>query len=432
MEFKRITSCRVCGSPRLKKYLDLGFQPLANALISKPGEVKKYPLQVLFCEECSLSQLSVVVDPEILYKNYPYHSSVSKTFQDHCYDMALTVSEVYGDGEKVLMDVAANDGCLLEQFEKTGEYHWLIGVEPSENLAKILKSKGFDARCEFYGSDQPLPKSNVITATNVMAHVDDVRGFVSGIARDLAIWKSMCVVEVPYVYDLLKGNEFDTIYHEHLSYFSFKAIKRLFSDCGLRIFRVDRLKIHGGSLRIYACRDEFTVDYYPEGYKKTGQKRDKDMVRSKRVSSEIIFPTHKSIREIEKFEEKNGVGVFKTYQKFSRSFWGVRESLIMLLRKIKRKGKTVVGYGASAKGISLLNYCNIDVSYIPAIVDETKAKQGKFTPGGNIPIVSKDHFDTTHPDYIALMSWNFAKELKSKTKHLGAKYITAIPEVTVE
>lgn len=435
MNYRIVTNCRICNSTRLRKYLDLGNLPLANGLLNYPStEFRRYPLQVLFCDECSLSQLSIIVDPKTLYKDYPYHSSVSETFKKHCLEMANTVKEILGPKEctplSPILDIAANDGCLLEQFKAVG-FEWLVAVEPAENLIKECEKKGLRTVKGFWNDETAkiVPGCDVITATNVLAHVDDVKGFVTNIAKSLSrVRNSFCVIEFPYLVDLISKVQFDTIYHEHLSYFLFKPIKRLFKECGLRIFRVDRLSIHGGSLRIYACHEKYQ-DF--EKSTSSGKDYDKKLVD---VPSEDVYPTEKSVKELERFEKTQNLYDFKTYQKFAEKILEIKDFLQKLLLDLKRKRKKVVGYGASAKGTTLLNYCNVDSTHIKAIVDDTKAKQGKFIPGCKIPIVSKDYLDKEQPDYIVLLSWNFSTEIIQKTlkfKERGVRYILPVPQVEV-
>lgn len=405
MDYKFVTECRICGSSNLRKYLDLGNQPLANNLVEGLS-AKKYPLQVLFCEKCSLSQLSIVVSPKILYKDYPYRSSISQTFKEHCKDMALIIKGLFKDapGNPLVVDIASNDGCLLEQFRTQGYY--TMGVEPCKELAKEAAKKDINTINEFFSEKlvSRIPACDVITATNVLAHIDDIKGFIKACKKLLrAFSKGILVIEVPYIYNLISNNQFDTIYHEHLSYFSFKPLKELFSSLGIPIFRVEQYPIHGGSLRIYASQYD----------------RDEES----------------SVRNLLDFEKKNKVHDFRTYKSYAKKVEYLREHFVNLLEDLKSKNKKVMGYGASAKGISLLNYCGLDDSHMSAIVDDTIQKQGKRTPGSGIPIVNRDNFDTNKPDYIALLSWNFSNELKANTrshKARGGKYIIPIPQVRIE
>lgn len=429
MDYKFVTQCRICSSSLLSLYLDLGDLPLPNKLSSSEKEVSKiYPLQVVYCQECSLSQLNIVVDPKILYSNYPYHSSVSKTFQVHCKSMAKEFRKYFKDWEKPLViDIASNDGCLLEQFKY--ENYYVMGIEPCKELALKSEKKNISTINCFFSKEEVtnkfganrIPGCDIITATNVFAHVDNLREFLElchGMLRRST--KSFIAIEVPYLANLIFDNQFDTIYHEHLSYFLLKPLIRLFESCDMSIFKVEEHDIHGGSIRVYAARKS-----YPkvETYNKEGK------VSIIPAQNECVYPEEVSVRDMEQFEEVNGLYDLKTYLEYSMRVKDVKDHLKSLLEDLKLQGKRVVGYGASAKGIMMMNGCWIDSSYVEAVVDDTKAKQGKFIPGCGIPIVSSEYFEKNKPDYILLLSWNFAEELKEKTRHLGAKYITAIPRV---
>jgi len=396
MDYKVVTKCRVCDSTGLKEYLDFGLVPLANSLLYSFDSVSKVaPINVLFCEDCALSQLSVVVNPRIMYLDYPYHSSVSETFRKHCRGMAKTVSKMLKSPIRTtsVVDIASNDGCLLEAFKETGFGH-CVGVEPSKNLAQVSLKKGFITLNEFWRPGLIEGRFDVVTATNVLAHVDDVVGFVSSIKEILG---EICVIEVPYAYELLHNSQFDTIYHEHLSYFMFKSLKKLFEKCGLEIFKVERIDIHGGSLRIYASHP--------------GQ-----------------YPVHPSVKALEKFENSKKVQYFITHIQYAKKINKARTEIRAL---IDNTAGLIAGYGAAAKGISLMNYCGISWPQVQFIVDDTPYKQGKYTPGSRIQIVSSKHFEKSKPDYIFLLPWNFKKELMAKTKKYGAKYIVAIPKAKI-
>ncbi len=404
MNFREVTHCRICGSGKLFPYLDLGSVPLANSLTTHS---ESYPVKVLFCYHCYLSQLSVVIDPAVLYHDYSYHSSVSETFQKHCYELALTCKKIvlphFPPGKENLLsiDIASNDGCLMEQFEKAGYY--TIGVEPAKNLADEATAKGLSIVNEFFSESvsKRLPCADVVTALNVLAHVDDLIGFLKYCRRCIRLTTGgILIVEVPYLCDLIQKNQFDTIYHEHLSYFLFKPLHHLFKINAIPIFRVEHLDIHGGSLRLYASPSPHEIS--------------------------------DSVYALLKFEENKNLYQFSTYRNFSEKISRLKNTLSDVLKSIHKEGKKVMGFGASAKGISLLNYSRIKTDLIHSIVDETPDKQGKLTPGSNIPIVDFSHFAREKPDYILLLAWNFEKELREKTKHLGAKYILPIPQVTIE
>jgi len=402
MDYKELKTCRVCNSPRLHKYLDLGQVPLANSLVTFGGSPKPiYPIQMMLCLDCALSQLSVVVDPKLMFTDYVYHSSVSKTFQKHCYDMAVSIRDEFKFQHPLVMDIASNDGCLLDQFRLAG-FDRLMGIEPAKNLTTTYLDRQFMVVNEFFS--QKLVnlwdggKVSVITATNVLAHVDNLYDFVGAIKYSLTD-NGICVIEVPYFNNLLHNNQYDTIYHEHLSYFLLNPLYKLFKLLELPIFRVEHHPIHGGSLRIYASKNAYEEEL--------------------------------SVVRMLQDETDDGLFEAQTYDMFSHEVNRNRERLHTLLELLHHSDKKVVGYGASAKGISLLNYSGIDNKWIQAIVDETPEKQDKMTPGTNIPIVDFESFNDIKPDYILLLAWNFAEELKSKTKHLKSNYITPIPVVMI-
>lgn len=400
MDYKTVTNCRVCKSTNLTKYIDLGSQPLPNNLLEIPSESKTYPLAVLFCNECFLSQLSVVVDPKIMFSEYSYHSSVSKTFQEHCYELALDCKKFKFE-HPLVIDIASNDGCLLEQFKKAG-YQRLLGVEPAKNLVKNYNERGLLYLNKFwnkdvldYGPDSyETERASIITATNVFAHVDDLDDFLEGVRRYLTP-SGIFIAEFPYLPNLISNMEFDTIYHEHLSYFLLKPLIRLFLANGLKIFDVKRLSIHGGSIRIYACKDDREVK--------------------------------SSVHEMVYYESDQGLYSIEPYKIFAENIKKIKKDLLDTLFYLAKNEKSVVGYGASAKGCSLLNYCGINKYLIQYIVDDTPYKQGKYLPGSNIPIESK----FVNPDYIVLLAWNFEKEMRKKTSWHKGKYIIPIPEVRV-
>ena len=406
----RMEKCRICNSKNLVKYLDLGRTPLANSLI-EPGDKNNkeinYPLEVLYCEDCYLSQLSIVVNPEILFSRYIYRSSISKTFQAHCTEMVEKIIERMEPNEcGLVVDIASNDGCLLQKFRNSG--FKTLGIEPAKNLTDIANSKGIETICSFWNrktANKILKKhggARIITATNVLAHVDNLNEFL--IAVKILLEKNgLFVVEVPYLYDLLTKNEFDTIYHEHLSYFLIKPLKKLYEKFGLSIISIKKYPIHGGSLRIYASKDRLNAD--------------------------------KSIRNFIDLENKENLYDGKTYKNFNKRVKKVKKDLLELLKELKNKNKKIAAYGASAKGNTLLNYCSIDEKLISFIIDDTPEKQNNFAPGSRIKIVDASYLEKEKPDYLLLLAWNFTKEIKQKTKKVykrKIKYIIPIPTVRVE
>ena len=405
--YKKINKCRICGSKDLMKYLDLGKTPLANSLLRKDEtEAEKlFPLEVLYCKECSLSQLSVVVDPKMLFSNYVYHSSVSKTFREHCSEMAERMLQFFENpGNELVVDIASNDGCLLKEFKSRN--FKVVGVEPAKNIAEIANSSGIETLQSFWNEDSAKKisrehgKASIITATNVFAHVDDLNDFLKNV-RSLLDEDGFFIVEVPYMLDLLSRNEFDTVYHEHLSYFLVKPLKILFERNKMKIISIEKHDIHGGSLRIYS--------------KKIGMEEE----------SVQIFLDH---------ERREGLHDTKSYADFQARVNSLREDLLSLLNELKNKGEKIAAYGASAKGNTLLNFCKIDTKILEFIVDDTPKKQGMLAPGSRIPIKDASFLESEKPGYVILLAWNFSSEIMKKTEDCrswGMKYIVPIPKVEI-
>ncbi|MBU2100061.1 class I SAM-dependent methyltransferase [Candidatus Micrarchaeota archaeon] len=409
--FKEINCCRICNSSNLSEYLDLGKTPLANSLVRPENKDKKeifFPLKVLFCNNCFLSQLSIVVDPEILFKDYVYRSSVSKTFQNHCNQMAKELKKRFEKENLLVLDIASNDGCLLQEFKKQG--FKVIGVEPAVNISKIANENKIQTINAFWDLDtakkvlEEFGKVNVITATNVLAHVDEVSSFVSAMHYVLDD-NGLIVIEVPYAENLIEKNQFDTIYHEHLSYFIFRPLIELFERNNFKVIDVQKVDIHGGTLRVFAA---------------------------KKTSSRKI--NENAIQQLLKEEKSKNLYKIETYFQLAKNTEKIKFDLVSLLKEIKEKNQKTAAYGASAKGSTLLNYCNIGTDFIDFIIDDTPEKQNLLTPGKHIPIFPRSFLEENKTDFLLLLSWNFAKEFISKTaehRKKGGKYILPIPEVKV-
>lgn len=394
----------MCKSTKLTRYLDLGEVPLANSLLGHPDDGERtYPISLSLCEDCYMSQLDQVVSPAIMFNEYNYHSAISMTFRSHCAEMARHLLKNFyplqeqGDRQPELLDIASNDSCLLNEFSNQG--YFCLGIEPAKNLNRcnpaIHVVRDFWSYKLAHGHGW---QKDFIIATNVLAHVDDLHDFLRGVHKALSD-KGMFIAEVPYLPNLISKNQFDTIYHEHLSYFLLAPLLRIFRECGLHIFHVEQYSIHGGNIRIYAAKHQ--------------------------------YPRYKSVKTTIHFEEERGYYQLATYDRFSERVNRIKNDFHTLLEDISFQGKKVMAYGASAKGISLLNYSGIQKKWLHSIVDDTPNKQGKFTPGTRIPIVDYSHFEAQKPEYILLLAWNFADELINKTKHLGVQYIVPIPNVRV-
>ncbi len=404
--YQEVEECRVCGGTDFTPYLDLGEMPLVNRLLTDPNDPDpKFPLEVLYCNDCSNSQLSVVVDPSILFRDYVYRSSMSQTYMDHCARMArLSERELDMSEGDLVVDIASNDGALLQQFKPYNVR--VLGIDPATNLAKIATEEGIPTIAEFWPGDLPeriieeYGPAKIITATNVFAHVGDIQGFARGV-YDLLDEEGTFMVEFPYMVDLIQNGCFDTIYHEHLSYFLVSPLVELFRRVGLDIARVDRLPIHGGSVRLYVRKD---------GSIET------------------------SVEENLLMEEEMGYHDISRYLGFAEKTDEVREDLLDLLEQKQTRGESVAAFGAAAKGTILLNYCDIGPEIIPYIVDDTPEKQGKYIPGMHIPVVSRDRLTRSIPDNLLILPWNFLTEILSNTasfRSTGGSYIAAIPRVRV-
>ena len=402
--YQPIKDCRVCHGTSLEKYLDLGKMPLVNRLLDSPTEEEpKFPLEVAYCHDCSLSQLSGVVDPKVQFSHYVYRSSVSKTFADHCLGLAKVAASDFGmrSGDLVI-DIASNDGCLLQQFKAHTPGIKPLGVDPAKNLAEIAEQEGVPTLCDFWSpalADRIVAESapaKIITATNVFAHVDDIHPFLDGVRKALRP-DGTFIVEVPYLVDMMKDNIFDTIYHEHLSYYLLSPMKRVFREHGLHVNRTDRINIHGGSIRVYA-----NLDPHPDG----------------------------SVERIIERENRNGYLSPRAYGRLRRFARRIKEDLDEFLNYERDPHSRVAGFGASAKGCVMFNYCGVDTNDIAYVVDDTPEKQGKYMPGTRIPILSRDALRQQPPDYLIVLAWNFFPEIRQKNPEFeerGGIWVLPVP-----
>lgn len=406
---RRLERCRVCSGSRLVKFLDLGRMPLVNRYLAQPGaDEPRFPLEILFCEDCSLSQLSVVVSPRILYSDYPYQSSVSVTFQEHCAAMAATLGAALRlSSNDLVLEIASNDGCLLSRFKSVGCR--VLGVEPAENLARMAERAGLPTLNRFWDADAArevvgrFGRPKLIVATNVVAHVDDLIGFLSSVRESLAPGGTF-VFEVPYMVHFMNRAEFDTTYHEHLSYFLLRPLARALDAAGLRLTDANEHEIHGGSIRVFARR-----------------------------ASEDCVPSE-SAKRLLAWEEELGLHESTTYLKFASHVSILRDELTVFLSALRAKGKRIAAYGASAKGNVLLNYCSLGPGLIEFVVDDTPSKQGKYYPGNHLQIVGREHLWSNRPDYLLLLAWNFVDELVRNTADFragGGRYIVPIPSLRI-
>lgn len=401
--YREVRKCRVCGSENLAEYLDLGMMPLSNNLCDTPEQVAdRFPLKVLFCEDCYLSQLSVVINPEILFGHYVYRSSIAQGYVDHCRKMAKDLKERYNLTEDSFhVDIAGNDGTLLGQFrEEIGLK--VLNIDPAKNLAAISSACGVPALCFFWGEETArrvvngFGQADLITATNVFAHVDDVEGFLNGVKIALKP-TGVLVLEFPYLIDFIEKVEFDTIYFEHLSYFSINPLKVLCDKVGLTLMSVEKQDIHGGTVRVtigYGQQDSSVLEY----------------CKGEMLYAELWIYNEWALK------------VRKTIENF-------RDELNVL----KVSGAKIAGFAASAKGNTLLNSAGVTTGTMSYIVDQTPEKIGKYSPGTHIPIVSMMDMQRNPPDYLVILSWNFEQEIKDKCRKAGykGKFIIPIPEFKI-
>ncbi len=405
------STCRACGSPQLELFLSLGATALANEFLRSVDEIANelvYPLEVYFCENCSLVQLLDVVDPSVLFGEYIYVTGTSETIAAHNRTLARSLVQSRGLGtEDVVVEIASNDGSLLKCFKDHGVR--TLGVEPADNIAELARGAGIETVSRFFDADvgrelraEHGPAAAVI-ANNVLAHVDEPLGFLTG-CRELLSRTGVLSVEVPYIRPLLERVEYDTIYHEHLSYFSIRTVRHLMAEAGLKVRRITHLPIHGGSLRVEAGPAE-EAEGEPAG----------------------VFAL------VER-EKRAGLADLDTYRQFARRVAESREATLDLLNQLRRAGAAVAGYGAPAKGNTLLSFCGITTDLIPYTVDKNPLKIGKLTPGTHIPVLPIEAIDERRPDYLFLLAWNFADEIvrqQSVFAERGGKFIVPVPSAEV-
>ena len=406
-------TCRVCDSRDLHLVLDLGRTPLANAYLKSAAEIASeqwFPLTVRWCGKCHLLQLAEVVAPEVLFSHYLYASGFADSFHAHNRALVEQIRQQFAlRPDARIVEVASNDGSLLKAYQAAGLRN-VLGVEPASNLAAMANQAGVPTIKQFFSEsvgrelrDERGPAA-VVHAHNVLAHVDDIRGFVRGAAA-LLDDEGVFVVEAPYLIDFLLRGEYDTIYHEHLSYLAVEPMMWLYSDCGLQIRHVQRVPIHGGSMRVFAC--------LPKNQK---------------------FPMQESVAEMLVLEHSHRTNSLEGLLPLAeKAAWQKRE-LRELLERLKREGKRVAAYGAPAKGNTLLNYCQIGTDLIAYTVDRSPLKRGHLTPGMHLPIHPPAKLLEDMPDYAVILAWNFAEEImaqQAEYRARGGRFIVPIPKPTI-
>jgi hypothetical protein len=403
-------ACRLCGSIDLQVVLSLGNTPLANALLTEE-ELRQpeavYPLDLGLCRRCGLVQITETVPPTTLFSEYFYFSSFSDTMVRHAAALAGSLIKERRLGPtSLVVEAASNDGYLLQHYHGAGVP--VLGIEPASNVAQVAEGRGIKTRCAFFSRElgnelrQSGIRADVFHAHNVLAHVPDLNGFVQGIGLVLRE-QGTAVLEVPYVKDMLDKCEFDTIYHEHLCYFSLTALDRLFKDHQLTITRVERVSIHGGSLRIHAVHSEGAA----------------------------VEPTVPRLLEE---EVAWGATVPDPYLRFAERVREIQGRLGDMLAELKAAGKRLAAYGAAAKGSTLLNSLPLEPGVIDFVVDRSTYKQGRYMPGVHLPIFHPDKLMADRPEYVLLLTWNFADEIFEQQKHFrqsGGRFVVPIPEPTI-
>ncbi|MEM9593556.1 MAG: class I SAM-dependent methyltransferase [Acidobacteriota bacterium] len=411
-------ACRFCAHPLVHTFVDLGMSPLANSYRG-PEERQSpetfYPLHTYVCSKCFLVQLPEVQSPEAIFSDYAYFSSYSDSWLRHAEGYVESMVERFGfDGDSRVVEVASNDGYLLQYFHRRGVP--VLGIEPAANVAEAAREKGIETLVEFFGTDlarrlrseglgETGRGADLILGNNVLAHTPYLNDFVAGLAILLAE-DGVVTLEFPHLVQLMAENQFDTIYHEHFSYFSFSAVTRVLEHHGLEVFDVDELPTHGGSLRVYA----------------------------RHPSRPGAEPVSASVADLLDRERDLGLLDLEAYRHFAEKVRATKRKLLQFLLTAKNEGKTVVGYGAPAKGNTLLNYCGVRTDLLDYTVDRSPHKQGHTLPGVGIPIHHPDRIRETRPDYVLILPWNLRHEIMEQmadVREWGGRFVVAIPEVTV-
>lgn len=408
--FKRHTNCRVCDSENLTMYLDLGELPLPNNLELTTSQAKgkqRFPLQVMFCEECSLSQLSVVVDPKEMFSYYTYRSSINGGYVKHCREMAIQMKEKYSlNKDSLHIDIAGNDGALLKQFKEEIGLN-VINIDPAKNLCAIAESEGIRSYPEFLALDfaefvvKQHGECDLITATNVFAHVDNVKDFIVS-CKMLMKENGVLVLEFPYIVDFIEGYEMDTVYHEHLSYFSIVPLMRLCSEFDMKIISVEKFSIHGGTVRVAITNED---------------------------STHIV---EDSVQEFVAREIDGDFTEVTTYHEWAEKSHSIIQNFRRSIKKLNAYGNSVWAFAASAKGNTLMNCAGLGNEDIGCIIDETPEKIGHYSPGTGIMIKSPKYLQEYPPDYLVILSWNFSEEIIKKMRPIyKGKFIIPLPEFKI-
>ncbi len=405
--------CRFCGATLSRTFVDLGLSPLCESYVA-PSDLNRgemyYPLHVYVCGECFLVQLEEYETAENIFSDYAYFSSYSDSWLRHSENYCNSMIGRFGlDDRSFVVEVASNDGYLLQYFVKKKVP--VLGIEPAANVAKVAVDKGVPTLVRFFGTELASElvaqgqSVDLILGNNVLAQVPDLNDFVEGL-RIMLKPRGVLTLEFPHLLRLMEHNEFDTIYHEHFSYFSLLTTQRILQAHGLRLFDVEELASHGGSLRIYACRAE--------------------------DETHAVGP---NIGKVLADEEAAGLGSLSGYEAFAGQVKQTKLALLDFLVQAAREGKSVAGYGAPGKSATLLHYCGIGRDLIEYTVDRSPYKQGRFLPGTRIPIHHPDRIRETRPDYVVILPWNLKSEIMKQLQYIrewGGRFVTPIPTATAE
>jgi len=404
--------CRFCHAGLKRTFVDLGMSPLCETYPSAAdlnhGEVY-YPLHVYVCEKCFLVQLEEYEKPENIFSDYPYFSSFSDSWLRHAENYCEKMTARFGLGtQSLVVEVASNDGYLLQYFVQRSVP--VLGIEPAANVAQVAVEKGVPTLVRFFGTELARDLAaegrcaDLVLGNNVLAQVPDLNDFVEGL-KILLKPQGLLTLEFPHLLRLIERNEFDTIYHEHFSYFSMLTTARILEDHALKVFDVEELSTHGGSLRVFACRAEDETH------------------EVKRTVEDLIAE-----------ENKAGMGSAEGYASFARQLKETKFALVEFLIAAARQGKAVAGYGAPGKSATLLHYCGIGKDLIAYTVDRSPYKQGRFLPGSRIPIYPPERIRETKPDYVVILPWNLKDEIMEQLQYIrewGGKFVVPIPKVAI-
>jgi SAM-dependent methyltransferase len=405
-------NCRFCGTGLHRSFIDLGMTPLCEsypAASDLNGMEPYYPLHVFVCEKCLLVQLEEYASAESIFTEYAYFSSYSDSWLDHARSYCSAMKKRWNlDENSFVVEVASNDGYLLQYF--VDQNVPVLGIEPAANVARAATEKGVPTLVEFFGEElagqlvKEGKSADLVLGNNVLAQVPDLNGFVEGL-KILLKPTGVLTLEFPHLLRLIERNEFDTIYHEHFSYFSLYTTIQILAAHGLRVFDVEELTTHGGSLRVYACREEDSTK-----------------------------PTLPSVAALVRREEDAGLTSIDGYDSFAPKIQKIKLDLLAFLVQAKRDGLKVAGYGAPGKGTTLLHYCGITRDLLPYTVDRSVYKQGRFMPGNHIPVFGPDRISETKPDYLLILPWNIGDEIMKQMSFIrdwGGRFVVPIPELTV-